>query len=233
MEKLHRKHRFLTGAKDALPIVLGYLPIGMTLGVAAGKVGFVFRDMFSMSFIVYAGSAQFIGVDLLGKGVAAATVIATTFFVNFRHFMMSSAYAPYLHGKKLWSLALVSFGITDESFAIGITKAKEGADTFGIAYLLGLEFTAWFSWLFATCTGLLLGGMIPNTHQFGLDFALSGMFIGLIAVMSKTKWHLAVCLLSGVLSLLLYQIGFTNFNVIIAALLVSSAAVGVGYAFQR
>jgi len=116
---------------------------------------------------------------------------------------------------------------------MGITKAKAGADTFGIAYLLGLEFTAWFAWLTATCVGLLLGGMIPNTEQFGLDFALAGMFIGLIAMMAKTKWHLIVCLASGILSLLSYLAGFTHFNVIIAALLVSSAAVGVGYAVQR
>ncbi len=233
MEHLNRKHRFLIGMKDALPIVLGYLPIGLTLGVAAGKVGFLFRDMFAMSAIVFAGSAQFIGVDMLGQGIAAATIITTTFFVNFRHFMMSSAYAPYLHGKKLWALALVSFGITDESFAVGITKAKAGEETFGIAYLLGLEFTAWFAWLSATSLGVLVGGLIPNYQQFGLDFALAGMFIGLIAIMAKTKVHLAVCLASGALSLALYMIGMTNFNVIIAAIVVSVAAVGVGYAVQR
>ncbi len=219
--------------KDALPIVLGYLPIGLTLGVAAGKVGFLSRDMFAMSAIVFAGSAQFIGVDMLGKGVAAATIITTTFFVNFRHFMMSSAYAPYLHGKKLWALALVSFGITDESFAVGITKAKAGEEAFGVAYLLGLEFTAWFAWLSATCIGVLVGGLIPNYQQFGLDFALAGMFIGLIAIMAKTKAHLLVCLASGALSLALYIAGMTNFNVIIAAIVVSVAAVGVGYAVQR
>ena len=124
-----------------------------------------------MSAIVYAGSAQFIGVDMLGQGVTVATIITTTFFVNFRHFMMSSAYAPYLHGKRFEALLLVSFGITDESFAIGIAHAKSGAESFGIAYLLGLEFTAWFSWLSATCAGLLLGGLIPDYHLFGLSFA--------------------------------------------------------------
>ena len=224
---------FWVGVKDALPIVLGLWPIGLTLGVAAGKIGFLFSDMFGMSAIVYAGSAQFIGVDMLAQGAAAAAIIATTFFVNFRHFMMSSAYAPFLHGKSLWALALVSFGITDESFAIGIAKAKSGDKVFGIAYLLGLEFTAWFSWLCATCIGLLLGGLVPDYQKFGLDFALPAMFIGLIVLMAKTKAHVAVCLVSGAVSLFLNLAGFTQLNVIISAVVVSFAAVGVKYAFQR
>ena len=59
------------------------------------------------------------------------------------------------------------------------------------------------------------------------------MFIGLLAVMIKNKAHLLVCLLSGVLSLMLYFAGMTHFNVIIAAVVVSFAAVGVSYAYQR
>jgi len=225
-----RKNNFLIGVKDSLPIVLGYIPIGLTLGVAAREVGFLFMNMFSMSAIVFAGSSQFIGVDMIGAGASFATIIATTFFVNFRHFMMSSAYAPHLNGKKTWALAIVSFGITDESFAIGITKAKEKSESFGISYLLGLEYTAWLSWLISTCIGVLLGSLIPDYQSLGLDFALCAMFIGLIAAMVKSKMHLAVCILSGIISLVLYQVGMTNFNVIIAAVVVSCLAVGVDYA---
>ncbi|MEX1306909.1 MAG: AzlC family ABC transporter permease [Eubacteriales bacterium] len=233
MEKVKTKHPFLIGVSDALPVALGLWPIGITLGVAAGSLGFLLRDMSAMSAIVYAGSAQFIGVDMLEKGATAATIITATFFINFRHFMMSSAYAPYLHGKSVWALLIVSFGITDETFAVGITRAKADPNGFGIAYLFGLEFTAWFSWLCATVLGILLGGFIPNFEKFGLSFALPAMFIGLIAMLAKTKTHLLVCLASGVLSLFLYLIGITNFNVIIAALVVSFAAVGVKYAIKR
>ena len=225
-----KKHHFLTGVKDSLPIVLGYLPIGLTLGVTAREAGLLFGDMFAMSSIVFAGSAQFIGVDMIRNGVAFVTIITTTFFVNFRHFMMSSAYAPHLYGKPTWALMLISFGITDESFAIGITKAETKSDDFGLSYLAGLEFTAWFSWLAATCTGVLIGSLIPDYQKFGLDFALYGMFIGLLAIMIKSKMHLLVCILSGVLSLILFQAGMTNFNVIVAALVISSLAVGVDYA---
>ena len=224
------RKKFFIGAKDSLPIILGYLPIGITLGVTAREVGLLFSDMFSMSFIVFAGSSQFIGVDMIGAGASFITIIATTFFVNFRHFMMSSAYAPYFSGKKTIPLALVSFGITDESFAIGINKAKSDSEVFGITYLLGLESFAWFSWLLSTCLGLMLGSLIPSYETLGLDFALCAMFIGLIAAMIKSKSQLIVCILSGIISLFLYQLGLKNFNVIIAAVSVSCIAVGVKYA---
>ena len=227
---MRNKHYFLAGVKDSLPIVFGYLPIGLTLGVTAREAGLVFSDMFAMSSIVFAGSSQFIGVNMIRNGAAFITIIATTFFVNFRHFMMSSAYAPHLYGKPTWALMLISFGITDESFAIGITKAETDSADFGLNYLAGLEFTAWFSWLAATCTGVLIGSLIPNYQKFGLDFALYGMFIGLIAIMIKSKIHFLVCVLSGILSLILFQAGMTNFNVIIAALVISCLAVGVDYA---
>jgi len=227
---MHKKSNFLLGAKESLPIVLGYLPIGLTLGVTAREAGLVFSNMFAMSSIVFAGSAQFIGVNMIASGSAFITIITTTFFVNFRHFMMSSAYAPHLHGKPVWALMLIAFGITDESFAIGITKAESGSDQFGLSYLAGLEFTAWFSWLTATCLGVLIGSLIPDYQKLGLDFALYGMFIGLIAVMVKSKMHLFVCFLSGALSLALYKVGMTNFNVIISAVVVSCLAVGVNYA---
>lgn len=142
---MQRRSDFFAGVKDSLPIVLGYLPIGLTLGVTAREAGLIFSDMFAMSSIVFAGSAQFIGVDMLANGTAFITIITTTFFVNFRHFMMSSAYAPHLHGKPVWALMLIAFGITDESFAIGITKAESKSSSFGLSYLAGLEFTAWFS----------------------------------------------------------------------------------------
>lgn len=224
------KKAFIRGAKASLPIFLGYLPLGITLGISARAIGFLLGDMFAMSALVYAGSAQFIGIKMIGAGVNFISIIATTFFINLRHFIMSSAYAPYFPKEKTSKLALVSFGITDETFAIAIIEAKSGRDIFSLSYLFGLETFAWLSWLFSTCVGLLLGGFIPFYERLGLEFALYAMFIGLIAALVNSKTHLVVCIISGIVSIFLFKIGFNNFNVIIAAILVSFAAVGVKYA---
>jgi 4-azaleucine resistance transporter AzlC len=228
-----QRNSFLVGVKDALPIFLGYLPLGLTLGITAKTIGFFFADMFAMSTVVFAGSSQFIGVDMIGKGVAFSTIIATTFFVNFRHFMLSGALAPYFQGEKTLKLIFVGAFITDESFAVCINNVKSDPVRYNTTYLLGVEITAYLSWLFSSCLGLTIGSFIPSYDSLGLDFALSAMFIGLIAAMVKSKTHLVVCLLSGIISLVLLTMGIKNFNVIIASILVSCAAVGVQYAGSR
>lgn len=221
---------YLLGVEDAIPIVLGYLPIGITLGITAKQVGFFVADIWMMSTFVFAGSAQFIGVDMIGAGAAVLTIATTTFFVNFRHFMLSSAYAPYLHGEKTAKLIFVGALITDESFAVSINKVKKDHKKYNTTYLLALETTAWMSWIIATCLGVALGSFIPSYESLGLDFTLCAMFIGLIAAMITSKTHLIVCLASGITSLILLNLGLENFNVIIASIIVSCCAVGVKYA---
>ena len=56
------------GIKDSLPIIFGYAPLGIALGIMARAASFAWHDMLAMSSIVFAGSAQFIGVDMLRSG---------------------------------------------------------------------------------------------------------------------------------------------------------------------
>ena len=78
------------------PICLGYIPIGMAFGVLAQKAGLTPIEIGMMSILVFAGSAQFIAVSMLTAGASATAIIATTFVVNLRHVLMSSALAVYL-----------------------------------------------------------------------------------------------------------------------------------------
>ena len=84
----------LSGMWQALPIVLGYVPVGFAYGVLALKAGLPAIPAALMSMIVFAGSAQFIAVGLLAVDAPALTVILTTFVVNLRHLLMSAAMAP-------------------------------------------------------------------------------------------------------------------------------------------
>jgi predicted branched-subunit amino acid permease len=83
-------------ASAGWPICLGYLPIGMAFGVLAQKAGLTPLQIGLMSILVFAGSSQFIAVSMLTGGASAPAIIATTFVVNLRHVLMSSALAVYL-----------------------------------------------------------------------------------------------------------------------------------------
>lgn len=91
------------GLRAAWPICLGYVPIGLAFGVLAQKAGLSPLAVGVMSALVFAGSAQFIAVAMLGAGAGIASIIATTFAVNLRHLLMSSALSVYLRGiRKRW-----------------------------------------------------------------------------------------------------------------------------------
>ena len=83
----------LAGLAAAWPICLGYIPIGLSLGVLAQKGGLAPWQMAAMSLLVFAGSSQFIAVAMLATGASALAIISTVFMVNLRHLLMSSALA--------------------------------------------------------------------------------------------------------------------------------------------
>ena len=223
-----KRQHITNGMKDSLPIIFGYAPLGIALGIMANAASFAWYDMFSMSTIVFAGSSQFIGVNMINSGATASAIIVTAFFVNFRHFLMSTAYSPYFKDVKTSTLLIMSFGITDESFAVGINKLKHDPQSATPAYIIALNTTAYISWITFTVIGIFLGNAIPDYEKLGLGFALNAMFIGLIALMISDKKSIIICILSGIFSLLLLLVGMHSWNVIIGAVVACVAVVAIG-----
>ena len=81
----------------ALPIMMGYFPLGLACGVLAGSVGLSTMDIALMSIFVFAGSGQFIALAMMGSGAAAiSSIVLTTFIVNLRHLLYSSTLVKYI-----------------------------------------------------------------------------------------------------------------------------------------
>lgn len=215
---------YLKGVRGAAPIVLGYIPIGFAFGVLAIQQGLSITEIFFMSLLVYAGSAQFIGTALIASGAAFSSIIFTTFLVNLRHLLMSASLSPYLKHLTTPILSLISFGITDETYAVSISEVK-GQNT-SAGYFAGLHITSQCGWILSTVLGGVLGNFIPDPMRWGIDFALSAMFIGLLFMQIKHRKDIIVALCAGSISLFLSINLSDSWSVIIAALL--AAAMGVG-----
>ncbi|HHV17906.1 MAG TPA: AzlC family ABC transporter permease [Thermoanaerobacterales bacterium] len=218
-----KKDELVFGVKRAAPIVMGYIPVGFALGVMAADAGLDPLHMSLMSLFVYAGSAQFIAVEMLGSGVSAIPIIITTFLVNLRHFLFSASLAPHFREIKQKFIPLISFFITDESFAVSITDAKQRP--LSHIYYFGLYMTAYSSWVISTIMGATLGNLIPDTKALGFDFALPGMFLALLCMQLKNVRFVLVALISGFLSILFIYTIPGNWNVILASVI--AAMVGV------
>lgn len=219
------------GVRRATPIVLGYVPIGFAYGVLAGKGGMSEANTLLMSLIVFAGSAQFIAVGLFASGTGPAAVILTTFVVNLRHMLMAASLAPYLKGWKRRYLALFSYELTDETFALHSSKASELHECKVEA--LSLNMTAQFSWVAGTILGIVASGLIGDVKPLGLDYALAAMFIGLLVGQCENRIKVYTAIISGALATCFYLAGFEQFNIILATVLAATIGLGIEQWIKR
>ncbi|SHJ93012.1 4-azaleucine resistance probable transporter AzlC [Malonomonas rubra DSM 5091] len=196
-----KKQALREGAAAAWPICLGYFPIGLALGVLAQKAGLPWWAVLMMSIMVFAGSAQFICVAMLAAKASVPSIIMTTFMVNLRHVLMSSALAVYLSGVSRRFLVIFAYGITDESFAVNMTRFRETA--WGRWRALITNHLANATWILATVTGSLVGQFVPQ-GAFGIDYALTGMFICLLVFQLQGRIYIITGLLAAVISVSWY-----------------------------
>lgn len=198
------------------PIIFGYIPVGLAYGVLAGKMGLSTFNTILMSLLVYAGSAQLIAVGLFAASAAPAGIILTTFVVNLRHLLMSAALSPHLGAWRKSTLALFSFELTDETFAVHATRFAQGrveaAETFRINLI------AQTSWVLGTILGVLASGLITDVRPVGLDYALPAMFIALLVAQLKQRSHVVAAVAGGGAAVGMKLAGMQQWETILATL---------------
>src|SRR5210317_1649027 len=83
--------RFSDGVRAAIPVMVGYLPAGMTFGILAQDLPVHIGDLIGFSGVVFAGASQYMAINLIRTGVTYVEIIVATFLLNFRHFLMSAS----------------------------------------------------------------------------------------------------------------------------------------------
>ena len=196
-----KRKEFLNGIKGELPILLGVAPFGMIYGVLAVGAGLSPFDAQAMSSVVFAGSAQFMLVQLIELGTPTLVLILSGFIINLRHALYSASVAPYTkHLSPLWKAAL-SYILTDEAYAVVIMHYQKGEDSgFKHWYFLGAGVTLWTCWQITTAAGIFLGAQVPPS--WGLDFTLALTFIALVFPVINDRPSLLAALSAGITALL-------------------------------
>ena len=208
----------------AWPVCLGYIPIGLAFGVIAQKAGLRPLEILLMSLFVYAGSAQFIAAAMIGAGAGFWPVVLTTFSVNLRHLLMSSSLSLHLRGLPApWSV-IFAYGVTDESFAVNMTRFRQGS--WGWRESLAVNHLANLTWIISTVAGGIGGELIP-AGAFGLDYALVAMFVCLLVFQLRERIHVLVAAVSGLLAVILSFLLPGNYYILAAS--VAAACAGLGF----
>jgi 4-azaleucine resistance transporter AzlC len=210
---MSRRSEFAAGVQAVLPILLGVSPFGMIFGVLALSAGLPPLLAFAMSSVVFAGSAQFVGAQLIGSGAPGIVIVFTTFVVNLRHVLYSASVAPYLkHLAWRWKY-LLAYLLTDEAYAVGITRFLRGEASSRAPhahwYFLGAGLAQWSAWQASTAVGIALGAQIPS--GWALDFTVALTFIALVVPALTDRASVAAALSAGIVAVLVaawpYQLG--------------------------
>jgi len=220
--KAGTRPEIIHGLIAAWPICLGYVPIGLAFGVLAQKAGLHPFEIGIMSLLVFAGSSQFIAISMLSNGAGAAPIIATTFVVNLRHFLMSSSLAIHMGSVKKRTLSLFAYGVTDESFAVNLSRFRDG--NWDIKRGLIVNHAANITWIMCTIIGGYGGQFIPP-KAFGIDYALTAMFICLLVFQLRGRKYVITAAIAGVLAIILSLTVPGNLYIILASILAATLGV--------
>ncbi len=216
---------YLQGMKDCIPTLLGYISIGVAMGVVGASSSLSVLEIALLSALVYAGSAQFIFCALLVADSPISVIIFTIFIVNLRHFLLCMTLAPHFTKYSVAKNIGIASLVTDESFGVAMNKIAEGGNI-NDRWMNGLNVTAYLSWIASCVIGALFGKWISNPEALGLDFALTAMFLALLVLqLQSIKKPKLKLYLSLILYMVIAMVLFSLFVPSHIAILLSTMAV--------
>lgn len=190
MSKNNAKIKALAAAfPHTIPILAGFLFLGMTYGILITTEGFPFWFPILTSIFVFAGSAEFAGVSMLLGGFNPLQALAMTLMINARHLFYGISMLEKYRGMGAKKLYLI-FGLCDESFSINCTAdIPEDVDRGDFMFFVTLlDQLYWIS-------GCTLGGIFGSFISFnteGLDFVMTAMFVVIfLELWLKEKSHIS------------------------------------------
>lgn len=189
MNKATIKYAFLT----SMPVMAGYIVLGIGFGVLLSAKGYSFWWAILMSITIYAGSMQYVGVNLLGDGASIISVALMTLMVNARHLFYGISMIESYRDMG-WRKWYVIFGLTDETYSLVCSDSElpSGVERKNYIFLLSLMNQCY--WIF----GAFIGGFLGNVLSFnslGVEFSMTALFVSIfVEQWEKTKQHIpAIC----------------------------------------
>lgn len=206
--------------RASLPVLAGYMVLGMGFGILLQSKGYGWWWALLMSVTIYAGSMQYVAVDLLTGGASLIATFLMTLAVNFRHIFYgivmlekykdTGARKPYL-----------IFGLTDETFSLVVDPALP-EDVSKKDYYLLLSLMNQCYWV----TGSVIGALIGSAFTFntaGVEFSMTALFtVIFVEQWEKTKNHIPA--LTGLIISVLCILIFGKSAFLIPALIAITAA---------
>lgn len=160
--------------KQSVPIMAGYIVLGMGFGVLLESNGYGVGWAFLMSCFIYAGSMQYVAIDLLTGGASLIATALMTLMVNARHLFYGISMIDRYRDVKPYKPYLI-FALTDETYSVVCNGAvPDGVDEKKYYFLLSLFDQCY--WIIGSVTGAVLGSLL-TFNTAGIDFSMTALFL--------------------------------------------------------
>ena len=223
---------FSKGFLDVLPLLIPVVPFGIILGVIGIELGFSPLVVYATSFIVFSGSAQIVLFQLISAGATPLVTLTSVAVTNSRHFLYGAVVSEYFEELSITWKAILSYFLTDQSFAVSYRYFKKNKTVPNKHYyLLGSGFTLWTIWQISTLMGIFLGSIVPE--ELGLTFAIPLTFLSLIIHEFRKPDHLIVIFTSGILATLFYDMPFKAYIILATSIALVVATVITNLRFKK
>lgn len=226
-DSMKKENEFMLGARDAVPIALGYFAVAFSLGIAAHNVGMTAVQGFFLSLLNNASAGEYAGIASIAGGTTLAALAVLILITNARYLLMSCALSQKLDpSMRPVHRLFIAWGVTDELFGLAITRQGYVKPS----YLYGAYITALSCWAVGTAAGVAAGNAFPAVVVAALSASIFGMFLAIVLPPArKDKAVFAVVMASFILSSVcsyipLFQSVSESIRVIILTLIISVCA---------
>ena len=165
-----------------VPVLMGYLSIGIAFGLMLEAVGYNFIWAFFMSLTIYAGSGQYLGVELLATGAVLTQVALLTFLINFRHLVYGLSMLEKFRGMGRRKFYMI-FSLTDETYAL-LAGAAPPPGIGARDFYFSVAVLDHCYWILGSVIGSVAGALL-KFNTAGVEFAMTALFL----VIAVDQWR--------------------------------------------
>ncbi|MEE0777248.1 MAG: AzlC family ABC transporter permease [Bacillota bacterium] len=186
---------FKAAFPHTIPVLLGYIFMGMAFGILLSSKGYSFFWAFFMALTIFAGTGQFVAIQMLVPGFGLINAVVMELMVNARHIFYGLSLLDKFKNMG-WKKLYMMFALTDETYSLLCSaKPPEGISEKKFNFLIAiLDHSYWI-------IGCTLGAMVGSLFKFnttGIDFVMTALFI----VITLDQWKETKCHIPAIIGLL-------------------------------
>lgn len=217
MEQNQKSSCIRYALEQTVPVMLGYIFLGIAFGLMLQNAGYHFLWAFAISLCVYAGSMQFILVSLLSGGASLFYTALMTVFINGRHIFYGFSFIEK-YRKMGKAYPYMIFSLTDETYSL-LCRVKIPKELDERRTMFYISFLDQCYWIAGSVIGALVGQII-TFNSSGIDFSMTALFTAIVVEQwQESKTHIPA--IAGITASILFLLLLGADKFILPALMTS------------